>query len=270
MACSVHIKWVSHERIGRVELPQGSNTLGSSIWRPAQEAAAQFFGVEWEHISVLHVEQESVTISVESASNLNIREVRPVAFCESVACASCHVYLFSPLTKMCLQLHDCDVVVELPDLSLASLWKERTQSQTSQELRESNTELLRAVRRLTRRSARLAMRCLVEEVRKKILDVGSEADLTQEQKQHWNRVVDDYTGDELLALGLSKADLWLTKYGDGSLQQFGGRAAHDFSKEEIADEVMAAKNHKSCLAKLFLFVYGESAEAVAFHDAEGY
>mmetsp|Transcript_21582 Transcript_21582/g.59976 ORF Transcript_21582/g.59976 Transcript_21582/m.59976 type:complete len:242 (-) Transcript_21582:87-812(-) len=241
MACSVHIKWVSHERIGRVELPQGSNTLGSSIWRPAQEAAAQFFGVEWEHISVLHVEQESVTISVESASNLNIRE-----------------------------LHDCDVVVELPDLSLASLWKERTQSQTSQELRESNTELLRAVRRLTRRSARLAMRCLVEEVRKKILDVGSEADLTQEQKQHWNRVVDDYTGDELLALGLSKADLWLTKYGDGSLQQFGGRAAHDFSKEEIADEVMAAKNHKSCLAKLFLFVYGESAEAVAFHDAEGY
>jgi len=211
--------------------------------------------------------KERGTLSVESASNLPIYEVRP-GFLLSAAYASCQVFLFSHLTKMCMQLHGCDVVVKSPDLSLASLWKEhRTLSQTNRKLQESNTELLQAVRRLTRRSARLALRCLAEDVRKKILGVSSGADLTQEQKQHWNHMVDDYTDDELLFLGLSRADLCLTKYGGGSLQQFGGSAARDFSKQEIADEVMAANTHQSHLAKLFLFVYGEAAEAVAFHDA---
>jgi hypothetical protein len=161
---------------------------------------------------------------------------------------------------MRLQLDGCDVVVEKSDMSLVSLWKEHST------LHDSNTELQRTVWRLARRSSRLAIRCLAEEVRKKILGVGSGADLTQEQKQHWNRKVDDYTKDELLELGLSREDLCLTKYGDGSLQQLGGRAAHDFTKEEIADDVMAAKNPTS-LAKLFYFVYGEAVEAIAFHDA---
>jgi hypothetical protein len=110
------------------------------------------------------------------------------------------------------------------------------------------------------------MRCLAEEARKKILGVGPGIDLTQAQKQHWNSKVDDYTNDELLDLGLSREDLCLTKYGDNSLQQLGGRVAHDFTKEEIAHEVMVAKNPTS-LAKLFLFVYGEAAEAIAFQDA---
>eukprot|EP00873_Tetraselmis_striata_P034599 jgi/Tetstr1/454863/TSEL_041728.t2 len=97
--------------------------------------------------------KERGTLSVESASNLPIHE-----------------------------LHGCDVVVKSPDLSLASLWKEhRTLSQTNRKLQESNTELLQAVRRLTRRSARLALRCLAEDVRKKILGGGSLLD------QIWRR-----------------------------------------------------------------------------------
>lgn len=129
---------------------------------------------------------------------------------------------------------------------------------------ESNTELQQTAWRLARRSSRLAIRCLAEEVRKRILGVGSGAeDLTQEQKQHWNRKVDDYSDDELLGLGLSREDLCLTKYGDGGLQQqSGGRAAEDFTKEEIADEVMAARKPAS-LAKVFHFAYGEAAETIA-------
>jgi hypothetical protein len=98
MACSVHIKWTSHERIGTVTL-RSSNALGDSIWQPAREEAARFFGVEREDISVLNVIHERETLSVEAASNLPISRVRPTAFLQVRSVCHLPYLLFLHLCK---------------------------------------------------------------------------------------------------------------------------------------------------------------------------